>query len=77
MAGFPGCIGSTDETHIPLVDNKVTASSRQAHIGYKLGSDATTRTYNLTINHRRQICLLLQVTQEGGATRPSFDSIRS
>jgi hypothetical protein len=35
MAGFPGCIGSTDATHIPL--DKVTAS------------------YNLTVNHRRQI----------------------
>ena len=53
VAGFPGCIGSTDATHIPL--DKVTASFRQAHLGYKLGSDATTRTYNLTVNHRRQI----------------------
>ncbi|KAI2499538.1 Plant transposon protein [Fragilaria crotonensis] len=51
--GFPGCIGSTDATHIPL--DKVTAAFRQAHIGYKMGSDATTRTYNLTVNHRRQI----------------------
>jgi hypothetical protein len=54
VAGFPGCIGSTDATHIPL-DHKVTASFRQAHLGYKMGSDATTRTYNLTVNHRRQI----------------------
>jgi hypothetical protein len=53
VAGFPGCIGSTDATHIPL--DKVTASFRQAHLGYKMGSDATTRTYNLTVNHRRQI----------------------
>ncbi|KAI2513545.1 Plant transposon protein [Fragilaria crotonensis] len=53
VAGFPGCIGSTDATHIPL--DKVTAAFRQAHIGYKMGSDATTRTYNLTVNHRRQI----------------------
>ena len=53
MAGFPGCIGSTDATHIQL--DKVTASFRQAHIGYKSGSEGTTRTYNLTVNHRRQI----------------------
>ena len=53
VAGFPGCIGSTDATHIPL--DKVTASFRQSHLGYKLGSDSTTRTYNLTVNHRRQI----------------------
>ncbi len=53
VAGFPGCIGSTDATHISL--DKVTASSRQAHLGYKIGSDTTTRTYNLTVNHCRQI----------------------
>jgi hypothetical protein len=39
---------------IPL--DKVTAAIRQqAHIRYKMGSDATTRTYNLTVNRRRQI----------------------
>ena len=53
MAGFPGCIGSTDATHIPL--DKVTASFQQTHIGYKMGSETATRTYNLTVNHRRQI----------------------
>jgi DDE superfamily endonuclease len=53
MAGFPGCIGSTDATHIPL--DKVTAAFRQTHIGYKMGSETTSRTYNLTVNHRRQI----------------------
>jgi hypothetical protein len=48
VAGFPGCIGSTDATHIiPL--NKVTASICQTQIGYNLGSDATTRTYNLAV----------------------------
>ena len=53
MAGFPGCIGSADATHIPL--ENVTASLRQAHLGFKGGSEITTRTYNLTVNHRRQI----------------------
>ena len=50
-AGFPGCIGSTDATHIPL--EKVCFSLRQAHLGGK--SKSTMRTYNLTCNHRRQI----------------------
>jgi DDE superfamily endonuclease len=51
IAGFPGCIGSTDATHIPL--EKVCVSLRQAHLGFK--SKSTMRTYNLTCNHRRQI----------------------
>ena len=50
-AGFPGCIGSTDATHIPL--EKVSYGLRQAHLGYKMST--TTRTYNLTVNHRRKI----------------------
>lgn len=50
-AGFPGCIGSTDATHIPL--EKVSFGLRQAHLGYKMS--VTTRTYNLTVNHRRKI----------------------
>jgi hypothetical protein len=33
VAGFPGCIGSTDATQIPL--EKVCMSMRQAHIGHK------------------------------------------
>jgi len=51
MAGFPGCIGSTDATHIPL--ENVSYGIRQCHLGYKMKT--TTRTYNLTVNHRRQI----------------------
>jgi hypothetical protein len=51
MAGFPGCIGSTDATLIPL--EKVCVSLRQAHLGFK--SKNTMRTYNLTCNHCRQI----------------------
>lgn len=51
VAGFPGCIGSTDATHIPL--EKVCVSLRQAHLGFK-GTN-TMRTYNLTCNHRRKI----------------------
>jgi hypothetical protein len=51
IAGFPGCIGSTDATHIPL--EKVSFKIRQSHLGFKMA--ATTRTYNLTVNHKRQI----------------------
>lgn len=51
MAGFPGCIGSTDATHVVL--EKVSYSQRQEHLGFK--SSCTTRTYNLTVNHKRQI----------------------
>ena len=51
MAGFPGCIGSTDATHIVL--EKVSYSHRQEHLGFK--SSCTTRTYNLTVNHKRRI----------------------
>ena len=51
QAGFLGCVGSTDATHIPL--EKVSFGLRQGHLGYKMSS--TSRTYNLTVNHRRQI----------------------
>jgi hypothetical protein len=42
IAGFPGCIGSKDTTHIPL--ERVDYIDRQQHLGFK--SSATTRTYN-------------------------------
>ncbi len=51
IAGFPGCIGSTDATHIAL--EKISFKIRQSHLGFKTA--ATTRTYNLTVNHKRQI----------------------
>ena len=47
-AGFPGCVGSTDATHILL--EKLSFGLRQGHLGYKMSS--TARTYNLTVNHR-------------------------
>ena len=50
-AGFPGCISSTDAIHIPL--ERVSCRIRQGHLGYKMS--CTARTYNLTVNHRRQI----------------------
>jgi hypothetical protein len=51
MTGFPGAIGSTDATHIML--ERVSYCLRQTHIGFKMSH--TARTYNITVNHRRQI----------------------
>jgi hypothetical protein len=51
-AGFPGCIGSTDATHINM--DKTNFGVRQAHLGFK-SKGTTTRTFNLTVNHRRRI----------------------
>ncbi len=51
MAGFPGAIGSTDATHIML--ERVAYRLRQTHIGFKMSQ--ASRTYNITVNHRRQI----------------------
>ena len=50
-AGLPGCIGSTDATHVIL--EKVEYRLRQSHLGFKLAH--TARTYNVTVNHKRQI----------------------
>ena len=51
MAGFPGCIGSTDASHV--VVECCPYRLRQLHLGYKLAH--TARTYNITVNHRRRI----------------------
>jgi hypothetical protein len=55
-AGLPGCIGSTDATHIPL--ERVEYRLRQNHLGFKMSH--TARTYNITVNHRR--CILSTTT---------------
>jgi hypothetical protein len=51
QAGFHGCVGSTDATHIMM--EKCSARLRNAHIGFKMSH--TARTYNMTVNHRRRI----------------------
>ena len=51
MAGFTGAIGSTDATHILI--ERIDYRIRQTHIGFKMTH--TARTYNITVNHRRQI----------------------
>lgn len=50
-AGFPGCIGSADATHIIM--EKCYARLKNQNTGAK--SSCTTRTYNITVNHRRRI----------------------
>ena len=49
MAGFPGCLGSTDATHV--VHLGIPAWLREVHSSHKEGHPA--RTYNCTVNHRR------------------------
>ena len=50
-AGMPGCVGSTDATHIAMI--RCPSQLRNYHLGHKL--DLPTRTYNLTTNHRKRI----------------------
>ena len=51
LAGFPGAIGSTDATHIQI--ERLPARFQNSHMGFKMSH--TARTYNVTVNHRRQI----------------------
>ena len=51
IAGFHGCCGSSDATHI--IWEKCYAKLKNQHTGFK--SSLTTRAFNLTVNHRRRI----------------------
>ena len=51
QAGFPGCIGSADATHITM--EMCSANFKQQNTGGK--SSHTTRAFNITVNHRRRI----------------------
>ena len=51
MAGFPGCIGSTDCTHITT--ERCEYRLKNNHLGAK--SSHTTWMFNLACNHRRRI----------------------
>ena len=51
ISGFPGCVGSSDCTHIAT--ERCEYSLRNQHIGQK--SSHPTRTFSLTANHRRRI----------------------
>ena len=50
-AGFNGCIGSTDATHIGMLCCANWAAHN--HLGHKLS--VPSRTYNATVTHWRQI----------------------
>ena len=52
MAGFPGCVSSTDATHITM--DRCPYKYRQLHVGFKL-KFPWSRAYNVSVNHRRQI----------------------
>ena len=51
VAGLPGALGSTDATHITMWN--CVYNLRNNHLGGK--SKSTTRSYNMTVNHRRRI----------------------
>ena len=51
QAGFNGCIGSTDATHLPMLN--CAAWAQVVHTGSKMKIPC--RTYNVTVSHCRQI----------------------
>jgi len=51
IAGFPGCIGSQDATHVGML--RCQYRLKQYHDSFKLPMPS--RTYNITVNHRRRI----------------------
>ena len=51
IGGLPGCVSSTDATHIAM--GCCAYQLRHLHKGFKLNSPS--RTYNLSCNHRRRI----------------------
>ena len=51
IAGFNGCIGSSDATHIPMLRSPQWESN--THKGLKL--NFPTRTYNTTVDYSRRI----------------------
>jgi Plant transposon protein len=51
LAGFHGCVASTDATHVSM--NRCPVLRANEHLGKKESLPA--RTYNISVNHRRQI----------------------
>ena len=51
MAGFPGCIGSSDGTHVLL--EKCSGRVQNQHKGYKLNKNPS-RNYNVSCNYMQQ-----------------------
>ena len=50
-SGFPGCVGSSDATHITT--DRCEYNLKNNHLGPK--SSLTARSYNICVNHRRRI----------------------
>jgi hypothetical protein len=50
-AGFPGCVGSSDATHITT--DRCEYNLKNNHLGPK--SSLTARSYNICVNHHRRI----------------------
>ncbi len=65
VAGLPGALGSTDATHITTWQREYNL--RNNHLGGK--SSSTTRSYNITMNHRRRILHSTRVGWEDGTTK--------
>jgi hypothetical protein len=51
QAGFPGCIGSSDATHI--MHEKCHSRLKNHDLGSK--SSMATKAFNIVVNHRRKI----------------------
>ena len=51
VAGFHGCIGSTDATHVSMA--RCPSSRSNENLGHK--ESLPSRSYNITVNHLRQI----------------------
>ena len=67
LAGFPGCVGSCDSTHI--VFKRCEYNLKNNHLGAK--NALTTKTFNLTCNHLWRIL----PTTNGGPGRWSDQSM--
>ena len=51
MAGLPGCVGSTDATHVVI--ERCAYRLRNQHLG---GKDShTTKAFQITVDHKRRI----------------------
>ncbi len=55
LAGFPGCVGGEDTTHVGL--QKSYCKLRQYHNSYRLNMPS--RTDNITVTHKRRILLTI------------------
>ena len=73
QAGFNGCMGSTDATHVPMLS--CAAWAQIVHTGSKMKIPC--RTYNVTVSHSRQIlgCTLGHPATFNDKTLIMFDKL--